>query len=347
VIRSISFQDLERKKDLQFIFHHLTESSISKMPGRPSPPPESSISALPRVSLRWDTAQRACRDGDLKTLKFLFESAQLFEDKEALREACISGAWGTGREDLLQRAFSTTDSIRLHTTLLHATERGHVRLIRYILQIFPAKQLHVTEWQIVVNAISKGNVELLEPFVEIDPDLVNMVLPSFGSCFTILFGSVEEKELHLPVVEYLIDKGADIKNSPNVWEDCAASSTAEVFRVLQSAGANGDAGLALCIAAYHNNTGVVELLLGKGEDVNEIHEAGCAIQRRRNNAVPIAEKGTPLYYAAAGRQPNVFRLLLRKGAVAEIAASDGKTALDIAQEMRYEEFLAISRESGM
>jgi hypothetical protein len=209
------------------------------MPSPPSPHLDSSTVAQPRQSLRWDTAQRACRDGDLKTLKFLVERAQLFEDRESLRDACISGAWGTGREDLLTRPFSTTDSIRLHTMLLHATERGHVHLIRYILEQFPAKGLHFAEWQIVVNAISKGSVELLEPFVEVDPELVNMYHPTFGSCFTILFGCVEERNSHLPMVEFLIERGANVKSIPMVLVDCAASSTAQVLDVLQKAGAYG------------------------------------------------------------------------------------------------------------
>lgn len=209
------------------------------MPGPPTPPSRESQhpTLQPRQSLRWDTAQRACRDGDLKTLKFLFENAQLFEDKEALREACVSGAWGTGREDLPTRPFSTTDSIRLHTMLLHATERGHVNLIRYILERFPAKGLHIAEWKIVLNAISKGSVELLEPFIEVDPELLNMYHPNFGSCFTILFGAVEEKELHLPMVEFLIEKGAEVVSIPRVLVDAATSSTPYVMEVLQKAGA--------------------------------------------------------------------------------------------------------------
>lgn len=209
------------------------------MPGPLTPPSQESPhpTLQPRQSLRWVTAQRACRDGDRRALKFLFENAQLFEDKEVLREACVSGAWGTGREDLVTRLISTTDSIRLHTMLLHATERGHVYLILYILEQFPAKNLHIAEWQIVVNAISKGSVGLLESFIEVDPELVNMYHPNFGSCFTILFGAVEEKELHLPMVEFLIEKGADVVSVPRVLVDAATSSTPQVMEVLQKAGA--------------------------------------------------------------------------------------------------------------
>lgn len=213
------------------------------MPGPPTPPPSESLqnpTLQSRHSLRWDTAQRACRDGDLKTLQLLFEHAQLFEDRAALRDACISGAWGTGREDLLSQThpFSVTDSIRLHTMLLHATERGHVELIRYLLDQFPAKGLHVAEWQIVVNAVSKGRRDVLELFIEVDPGLVNMCHDDFGSCFTILFGVLEEKEGHLPMVEFLIEKGADVGGIPGVLGDAvAASTTTQVMDVLRKAGA--------------------------------------------------------------------------------------------------------------
>jgi len=218
-----------------------------------------------RPSLRWDAAQRACRDGDFKTLKWLFENAQLFEDKAALREACMSGAWGTGEEELLKRPFSTTDSIRLHTMLQHATTRGHVPIVRYILEQFPAKDLHVIEWEIVYSAIGQGSVELLKPFVEVDARLVNMFSPSLGSCFTILFTLVDERELHLPVVEFLVQHGADIMNTPCILSDCAASSTPEVLQLIEGCGVKDEALCVPCIAARHGNVDIVKYCLNRGD----------------------------------------------------------------------------------
>lgn len=86
------------------------------MPGT-SPSPEEarnfqeasrSATQYSKPSLRWDAAQRACRDGDLKTLKFIIEQAGIFEDKPALREACLSGAWGN-------YAHSSSERFRLLT----------------------------------------------------------------------------------------------------------------------------------------------------------------------------------------------------------------------------------------
>ncbi|KAF2426556.1 hypothetical protein EJ08DRAFT_651663 [Tothia fuscella] len=190
-----------------------------------SPPPEPTLEA--KSSLRWDTAQRACRDGDLKTLKWLFDNGHLFENRSALREACISGAWGSGRQELLKRPYSTTDSIRLHTMLQTATTRAHVEMVMYLLEQFPAKDLHIAEWEVVVNAIAKGSVELLEPFVKVDPGLVNLFDPRFGSCFTVLFELVYEEELHLPVVEFFELHGANFAETPNILSD-AEHSTREV-----------------------------------------------------------------------------------------------------------------------
>lgn len=199
------------------------------MPGPPSPP-----QSTQRPSLRWDAAQRASRDNDLTTLKFLITQGALFENLPALREACISGAWGRGTT-ASQQAFSTTDSIRLSNLLQTATTRGHVPIIRYLLETFPARYLHVLEWEVVVNALATGSVEVMEPFLEVDPGLVSMCDEAkFGTCFTVLFDLVVEKEKHLPMVKLLCEHGADVAALPNVLEDAARSSTAEVLAYLKS-----------------------------------------------------------------------------------------------------------------
>jgi hypothetical protein len=149
----------------------------------------------------------------------------------------MSGAWGSGRQDLLAKPYSTTDSIRLHTMLQTATTRGRVDLVRYLLEQFPAKDLHICEWEVVVNAIAQGSVELLEPFVKVDPGMVNLHDPRFGSCFTVLFELVHEKELHLPVVKFLVQHGADVSQIPGALREASLSSTQEVVEFLEARGA--------------------------------------------------------------------------------------------------------------
>jgi hypothetical protein len=250
----------------------------------------------PRPSLRWDTAQRACRDGDLKTLRWLFENAGLFEDKDALREACIEGAWATGNDELLKRPFSTTDSIRLHTMLQTATTRCHIDVVHYILEQFPAKDLHVLEWEIIVNAIGQASVPLLEEFVNVDPNLVNLYRSTTGNCFQILFSVVGERELHLPIVEFLLGHGADPglgrEDAVNLscLESAVAFSTPAVVERLETHGIEGNKLLMLGLAASAGNAEMCQYLVDQGADIdqegNGLGDWGTAVElaTRQNHA---------------------------------------------------------------
>jgi len=118
-----------------------------------------------------------------------------------------------------------------------ATTRGRVEMVDYLLERFPAKDLHIAEWEVVVNAIAQGSVELLDPFVKADPELVNLYDLRFGTCFTVLFELVHEKELHLPVVKFLFENGANIPQTPGLLREALASSTADVVEFLEANGA--------------------------------------------------------------------------------------------------------------
>jgi hypothetical protein len=121
-----------------------------------------------------------------------------------------------------------------------ATTRGRVDMVCYLLDQFPAKDLHICEWEVVVNAVAQGSVELLEPFIKVDPELVNLYDPRFGTCFTVLFELVQEQDLHLPMVKFLIEKGADISKTSGLLRDADASSTLEVVEFLEAKGATRD-----------------------------------------------------------------------------------------------------------
>jgi len=228
----------------------------------------------PRPSLRWDAAQRACRDGDLKTLQWLFENAGLFEDKDSLREACIAGAWATGNDELLKRPFSTTDSIRLHTMLQTATTRCHVGVVHYILEQFPAKDLHVLEWEVIVNAIGQGSVPLLEEFFNVDPDFVNLYRSTTGNCFQVLFSVVGERELHQPIVEFLLAHGADPRlggdGRVSCLESAVAFSTPAVVELLESHHIEGDKLLMLGLAASAGNVDMCRYLVDHGANIDRV-----------------------------------------------------------------------------
>jgi hypothetical protein len=197
---------------------------------------------LPRVSMRGDAARRAVRDGDVKTLKWLIDEAGLFEKAPALRKACISGAWGSGDKTLPSPSYSTTDSILLHELLLGATTRGHVKLLQLLLDRFPAKSLHILEWELIINAIAQASVEMLSPYMTVDPELVKMQDSRYGNCFSALFSLSDDPEQHLPVARYLLEHGADpnmISGPPpkSVLQLALEYSTSDVVDVLKQYGA--------------------------------------------------------------------------------------------------------------
>jgi hypothetical protein len=256
----------------------------------------------PRPSLRWDVAQRACRDGDLKTLRWLFENADLFEDKDALREACISGAWATGNDELLKRPFSTTDSIRLHTMLQAATTRCHVGVVHYILEQFPAKDLHVLEWEVIVNAIGQASVPLLEEFVNVDPSYVNLYRSTTGNCFQVLFSVVAERELHLPIVKFLLAHGADPSQGRedavqlSCLESAVAFSTPAVVELLETHHIDGDKLLMLGLAASAGNVEMCRYLVDQGADIDLVGNG-------------LGDRGTPIELATRQDHADVVSFL--------------------------------------
>ncbi|KAF2674685.1 hypothetical protein BT63DRAFT_419970 [Microthyrium microscopicum] len=169
-----------------------------------------------RTSLRYDAALRACRDGDLSTVQKLINEAQLFKDPKSLRKACENGTWGTGVKSSNvandnESAYDTTDSIRLHTMLQTATTRSHTRIVVYLLDQFPARGLHIAEWEVVVNALGSGSMEMLTPFLAVDPDIVHWVDDRLGgTVFGVINRLVEEWEKKKALFELLVDHGADL-----------------------------------------------------------------------------------------------------------------------------------------
>jgi hypothetical protein len=168
----------------------------------------------PRQSLRQDAAMRASRDGDLSTLKALIDQASLFEDAAALRRACESGLWGAPAENsqlsVSKSLYSTKDSILLHNLLQSATTRGHADVIGFLLKRFPAQKLHVAEWELIVVALSSGKVKVLKPYLDIDPESVQMVESRFGNCYQLVLSMNDEPEDILPMMEFLKETGADV-----------------------------------------------------------------------------------------------------------------------------------------
>jgi hypothetical protein len=176
-----------------------------------------SLEQYPRHSLRQDAAMRACRDGDSSTLQRLIDQAQLFENPAALKQACQSGLWGDPKlssnntsGNASGDSYSTKDSVLLHNLLFSAVTRAHADIIQLLLDRFPARHLHVAEWELVVSALGTGDVQVIKPFVDIDPDLIKLLEPKVGNCFDVLFSLNSDSDDLKPIVEYLLERGANV-----------------------------------------------------------------------------------------------------------------------------------------
>lgn len=112
-----------------------------------------------------------------------------------------------------------------------------------------------------------------------------------------------------PIVEFLLSEGAN----PN-----AASQDENAFTALTGAVATGHAEVA-------------RLLLEAGADPNHLYEGGAF---------------SPLLAASAGGRVDMVRLLIDHGADVNLKSSQGKTALDWANEKGHADVAATLREHG-
>lgn len=119
----------------------------------------------------------------------------------------------------------------------------------------------------------------------------------------------------------------------------------------------------LCKAAYRQNVESIDLLLGRGVDVNETMRTLCnplvSCTERNHSEEDIARakeclihlldakadpnlkgpRAFPLVYAAMFGPSDLVRLLLDRGARADVEDKDGSTPLDYAQDLEVKEML--------
>jgi len=161
-------------------------------------------------------------------------------------------------------------------------------------------------------------------------------------------------EGHVEVVELLIDKGADMslhgKNGVSLLHLALHQGHSEIVKLFIAKGADavskcGSCGLSpLATAAANCGREVVNLLIGKGADVNEKGEEGLSAlhtaAENGNNDVAelLIEKGakvnatfkykwTPLHIAADNGHQEIVELLLSNGALVNAKDRVGQTPL--------------------
>lgn len=150
--------------------------------------------------------------------------------------------------------------------------------------------------------------------------------------------------------------GADVFDAARSGD--AAAVCAALDAGLPAASCNDAGDSLLMLAAYHGHDDVVKLLLERGADPDTCNARGqhvlagvcfkglAAIARRLLDAgaAPNGAAGasrSPLMYAAMYNHPQVTGLLLSRGADAGLRTADGKSALDLAREMRAVHTIAL------
>ncbi|MBX7223392.1 MAG: ankyrin repeat domain-containing protein [Blastocatellia bacterium] len=210
----------------------------------------------------------------------------------------------------------------------------------------------------VVEAIQSGNPEALRLILTAGfmlPALVN--LPAKNSSNALLEAA---KKGDLPLVQLLLENGADIKSTDSLGQTALHLATPlgrlELVKLLLDKGADANAKtksgwtVLLGIAEMGPSPELVQLLLDRGANVNEVGPQGCTalLQNLRSGrqTIPVLKLlldkganinaadigGTTALHRAAFHQgaEAVVQFLLDRNADPNLKNNDGKTALQIA-----------------
>lgn len=181
---------------------------------------------------------------------------------------------------------------------------------------------------LIISSV-EDNLDLFS-FMQSDPQLKALILPHLYQLVSETHEGDEihyfSKHGMLPCVEYSLNMGADIDGTDSV-DDRSALSFAAGFghpvlvEYLLDRGADinsgtGDGLTPLHYAAFEGHTNTLQLLIARGADPDLMAEDNL------NECV-----GTPLSEAARGGHPEVVRILLDKGADISTVDDTGMTTL--------------------
>ncbi|KAG6867837.1 hypothetical protein C0993_010471, partial [Termitomyces sp. T159_Od127] len=224
--------------------------------------------------------------------------------------------------------FSTPLSGNCGNFLTLASGTGSASIVSLLLARAPTSNIHSST--LVAARKTEHCYEVLQAFLDSGWD-INTYLGSFMGDLLALF--VDSPSL----LEWAIERGADPNLHSNnggqsVLESAVIHGPLESVEVLiDKGGAHINNTNALKYAAWSGRTEMIELLLEKGAEIDEIPRPEYSLDLM----YPDTGLGTALHQAVMAGQLEAVQLLLARGADPRVRNLVGKTALDLAREENH------------
>jgi ankyrin repeat protein/beta-lactamase regulating signal transducer with metallopeptidase domain len=303
------------------------------------------ISRLPEIDFtEFNSQQFGQIMTDEFTSKHDSESTKLLLSKGAkIDEYTLFMAAEMGIKHIIESAIAEGFDLNIKdhdgaTALWYAKEKGHTEIVE-LLQKHGAKEIAPAPGALLCRAASQGDIEKVKSLIEKG---IN-VNTKDKEGYTAIYDAAARG--HKDVVEFLINKGADInirvdidaKNS-GLWtplQTAVRHNQASVVELLISKGASVNTkdkwGFSpLHTAAKHGYTGVAEHLIDKGADLNA----------KNNNGE------TPLHIAARRNNKLAAELLITKDANINAKNKWNRTPMEIALDQGHRQIVELLHKHG-
>lgn len=254
-----------------------------------------------------------------------------------VQTACVNGEVEQVRA-CLQRLDASQQRQAIDSMTLTSAEKGHADLLEYCLQ----HGGNVTD-RVAHLAVTSGSTEAYKVLLSAGLD----VNTSFGYSGNALLVALRRNDQRM--TSFLLSRGAE-PNGHQLLSGCygplavaAYWASLNIVRLLVTHGARIEQSLALQLAAKAGRTDVLQYLLDKGADVNEVPALGDLTY-----AVDY-ELGAAIHYAAQARQLDAVIFLLDHGADVKLRDHCGRTVVERAKEGQedWQELQTVLRGRGL
>ena len=320
----------------------------------------------------------AANEGKTSVVRYLLDQGVPVDLPDASGRTALNYAASEGHRDVVELLIDAGSHAELSTRDARQEEEQveRERGIEEMAAREIERLVHTPE--LLTGPAGEGDLVTLRAMLEgldMNVDIVD------GNGYTAL--AVAAREGHADIVEYLLDKGADVQGSGTVCSPlflAARESAEDVIGVLASRGGELEDGCSYrdistdgvnTLSDYGGSTPLfaaieeeslpsVESLLVLGADPNaEIGKASYLLPARMEwqhvNRLEAAEldtryelryrtqRWTPLLEAVETGDRRMVRLLLENGADPAHRTEDGMTALDLAERLGYDEIVGLLR----